>query len=522
MAFHHSSAIELEALLHQLRRHGADHADVEVTTARGGLPEHLGRTVCAFANMPEGGTIILGVADPDFSVVGVGNSAVIEAGIASVAQNAVSPAQTVTTHTVTVGKRRVVTAVVQPLSVMLKPALFEGNPYLRQADGDYIMPASEQRMLEIAKLTDREVEPYETLEVPDTYLDDLNEGLADQFMSAMRRTASQLRHESDEQILRDTRVTINGHLTIAGLYGLGKFPQGAFPSLTVTAAVRRVSGTARTANLETFYGPVPELFDQTMEWISRNLTTYQTYQPDGHMVSVPEIPLSAIREAVANALVHRDLGPNTVEAGKAINIRIAPNSLIVSSPGGLKSLTVTQLLSNELTRVEVNQRLYRIARHATDMQGRRIIEGEGGGIHMMLREMRRAGLPDPQITDTGVKVTVRFARVPLEERRPPRDEGGSAPVPGRRAAPKPESDHTPSISLEGSRTLTRNAAPIIDALVASPDGLTIADIASKTGLPAPAISYPLRALRDDGAVILDGGPGNRRSTYKLAKELRSS
>lgn len=502
---------ELEMLLDQLRTHRGDNAYVEVKEARGGLPRNIGSTVCAFANMPEGGTIIFGVSEPDFTVVGVTNPAELSAGLASTAHNAVSPTPAITPRLIDVRGKTVVAARIHPLSVMLKPALFEGNPYLRQADGDYLMPASEQRMLEIAKLTDREAPPYELRSIPDTHIEDLHDGLTAQFVRGMRETVSQVRDESREQILRETSATMNDRLTVAGLYGLGRFPQGPLPSLSVTVAVRRDTerSAARTANLETFHGPVPELFDQTMAWIRRNLETYQVYQPTGDMISVPEIPLIAIREAVANALVHRDLGPETVEAGKAVDIRLEPDKLIVASPGGLKSLTVTQLLSRELTRVEVNQRLYRIARLTNDASGNRIIEGEGGGVQMMLKEMKRAGLPQPKIIDTGVKVTVIFPRVPIDEREipPTHRHGAGAPL---------DSEPRALLTIEGARRLSKNASPVIDALLGAASPLTIAELAKRASLSVPATRYALKPLIDHGIVILDGGPGQRASSYRLA------
>lgn len=40
---------------------GFDSTEIEVKAARGGLPQNLGQTLSAFANMPDGGTLILGV-----------------------------------------------------------------------------------------------------------------------------------------------------------------------------------------------------------------------------------------------------------------------------------------------------------------------------------------------------------------------------------------------------------------------------------------------------------------------------
>jgi ATP-dependent DNA helicase RecG len=52
---------DLSALTAELRASGGDNTSIEVKAAAGGLPESLTPTLCALANMPGGGTIILGL-----------------------------------------------------------------------------------------------------------------------------------------------------------------------------------------------------------------------------------------------------------------------------------------------------------------------------------------------------------------------------------------------------------------------------------------------------------------------------
>ena len=530
---------ELLALLARLRLHCGDDTFYEVKAAQGGLPEDLGKTICAFANMPEGGFIVLGVSEPNFDVIGVTRPADIEAGVASVAQNAVVPAPSITTRTLTVNGTFVVVAQVHPLAVMHKPATFQRSPYLRQADGDYVMPANEQRMLEVAKLTDRDIDSPDSRVVADTSVSDLQTDLAEKYIRACRREVRSLSENSDEEVLRNTRVVREDQLTLAGLYGLGAFPQGACPALTVTVAVRYsgTRATARTSGLKRFNGPVPELFDAVMDWIRQNLTSYQVYLPSGDLRSIPELPLNAIREAVANALVHRDLGPDTVTE-KSIDIRLEPRKLIISSPGGLKSLTVSQLLSEELTRVQVNQHLYRIATYMTDADGNNIIEGEGGGIQTMLREMKRYGLDAPTIIDTGVKVTVVFPRPQSVDdidvdavlgspaRISPFVDPG--PVPAEILLQENTSKEVASPTASGPllasrdtdswlRELSRNAPAIVAALRAHDTALSTGELALLTGLYIAQVRYALKPLQEEGVVQRDGGQGVKTTTYTLCE-----
>jgi ATP-dependent DNA helicase RecG len=164
----------------------------------------------------------------------------------------------------------------------------------------------------------------------------------------------------------------------------------------------RDGGAARTQNLQHFDGPLPDLPERLLNWISANLTTRQEYQPDGHLRNVPELPLRAVREAVANALVHRDLGPDSLGVGLSIDVRITDRALIIASPGGLRGVTRSQVTGDGFARAAVDQRLYTIARLLRTEDGQNIIEGEGGGVTEILRAAAESGLPRPKLVDTGV------------------------------------------------------------------------------------------------------------------------
>ena len=153
---------DLDDLLADLRIHRGDSTGVEVKQATQGLPHDIGTTICAFANMPDGGLIILGVSEAGgFSTTGVADPATMESGLASVARQTVDPAPYIETASIDHDGLGVIVCHVAPLAPSAKPARFRGEAYLRQADGDYVMGPADLRMVEIAGLHDRERLDYD-------------------------------------------------------------------------------------------------------------------------------------------------------------------------------------------------------------------------------------------------------------------------------------------------------------------------------------------------------------------------
>ena len=404
----------LAETLAELRAFGDDTTLVECKTAAGGVPDNIGETLCAFANMPQAGTIILGVSErKGFEVTGVENPAEMEKAIASLNRNTVSPAPQLTfSHHIIDGKH-VVVVEIAPLMPSEKPAFFRNKAYLRQADGDYEMNSNDQKMLELSALTEHQQPHFDFQTVPGTDTGVLDPEILKQYITSVRQSRSRVaRIEDDAQLLQVTKVTDNrGNIRLGGLYGLGYLPQSVEPALGATVAVRlsRGDGIGRHKNLKEIEGPLPVMLVEVMDWIRQNSDTVSRYTEDGHLVDEPEFPPTAIREVLANALVHRDLGPS-MDVGKKVEIRITEKMLVVVSPGGLRGLSASQLESPELTKAPVNKRLYEISRYLRTADGERFIEGEGGGIQEILTATREARLPKPRFIDSGVSFKVLFPR----------------------------------------------------------------------------------------------------------------
>ena len=407
------SEASLSDLIASLRRRSRDFSDVEVKRASGGVP-HLGQTLCALANMPEGGTIILGLDENDgFAAVGVRDPAGLEAGIADQARSLNPPVQVRFAEARIEGAALVV-ATVASLPLRDKPCRYAGSAYLRQSDGDYAMSEQEVRQFTEQSIMAQGGRPrHDAAPVDGTSVRDLDPQIVADFVATAQATSRRLSTQSDEAILRWRNVIglDDERLTLAGLYALGSYPQRFAPSLSITAAVQLDPRSGdRTRDLVHLDGPLPELLDGAMQWVQRNTSSTIRYGDNGHAYDVSEIPLAAIRELIANALVHRDLSPLTL--GKRVEIRLKDDTLVISNPGGLWGVSAQQL-GTPRGKSAVNEYLYELCKLSHTASRARVIEGEGGGIREVRTALRHANLPPPQFIDFGVAFTVLVPRSSL-------------------------------------------------------------------------------------------------------------
>lgn len=143
-----------------------------------------------------------------------------------------------------------------------------------------------------------------------------------------------------------------------------------------------------------------------IEWLETN---FRPYNPEEELqvglfrVPVPKVDMGAFREAVANALIHRDyhrLG--------AVHVRLENEALVVSNPGGLvEGVTLANLLTTEPR--PRNRAL------ADAMKRIGIVERSGRGVDKIYRGMLRFGRPAPDYSRTdSTTVVVRMGTDPAD------------------------------------------------------------------------------------------------------------
>ncbi len=147
------------------------------------------------------------------------------------------------------------------------------------------------------------------------------------------------------------------------------------------------------------------LFQQSVERIARE---YQVEKIDGvERRMVEKIPSQAIREAVANALVHR-----TWDIPTAIRVAMYPDKVEITSPGGLPAgISQEEYLHHQIS-------ILRNPKLANVFYRLGYIEAFGTGIQRILYAYRQSRVkPDFQVTDHIIQVML-----PLVDAMPPLDQ----------------------------------------------------------------------------------------------------
>ncbi len=189
----------------------------------------------------------------------------------------------------------------------------------------------------------------------------------------------------------------NGKLlpTNACLLFFGKNPTEYISQSEIRIA--RFRGTTRTEFIDSkeIKGPIYKMLDGVEAFFKRN-TRLASKIVEFKRVDIPEYPYEAIREAVINAIAHRDYTYHWAP----IMVSIFNDRMEINSPGDLlPGLDIKNLEGHHATR---NKIICSIFHETKDM------ERFGTGIGKMKRLMKTHGLSEPDFLEEGNFFVVKF------------------------------------------------------------------------------------------------------------------
>ena len=180
----------------------------------------------------------------------------------------------------------------------------------------------------------------------------------------------------------------------AGVLFFARNVRRFFPEAYVTCLLGRGTDKVHILDRKDFAGGIVADIEDAMRFIERNTRT--AYRIEGlRRENVPEYPMNALREAITNAVMHRDWFYN----GANVFVELYADRIEVISPGSLPpGLTVAELGRRSVRRNPlISDLLHRIE----------FIEKAGTGIRRIREEARARRCPEPTF-EANSFVTVTF------------------------------------------------------------------------------------------------------------------
>ncbi len=490
---------EIERLIVRMRRTGYDTQDCEVKEAVRDIPKTLPETISAFSNL-RGGLIILGLSEKNGFKPAAGFDAERTCSALQAAGDKLEPMVRMEVEKVPFEGSVIVVARVPGLSPQEKPCYirnrgqYEGS-FIRSGDGNrHLTPYEVDRLKESRVQPQHDLEPVEKASMAD--LDPV-------VVSAVLRRARSLFPRvfgrlSDETILVQLgcAVRVGGVLrpTLAGLLSAGLFPQQYFPRLEVVFTV--FPGTSKAGDPATgrryvdskeVVGSMPVMLMDTLALVTQRMRTGAVVK-GGLRVETPDYPIVAVREAVVNALQHRDYSPEG--RGTHVQVNMYSDRLEITNPGGLYGATTIESLGKEGISSTRNEFLSRLLTYAPYEDGF-VVENKGTGFMTIEAALDAAQMPPPRVRNS-----LTFFQITFDQRK--ENEGGFSGSSGK--------------SLDEA---------ILNAF-SKETSLSVKELTVMSGRSRPSISQHLRKLVGEGKIEPLEAPKSPKQRYRLVRKAEEN
>ena len=387
---------ELKDIIHNIQSFKAESQRIEVKAAHIGCPKRLYDTLSSFSNQEGGGIIVFGLdEEQDFKVVGVYDPQDLQQKVNEQCKQ-MSPIVRPLFTMADIDGKIVISAEIPEIDTVEKPCFYMGagrmrGSYIRVGDADESM--TEYEIYSYEAFRKKHQDDIRTVERAS--IEVLDRLLLDSYINILKRKRPNVAKLDNEHIMELLSITRNGVPTLAAVMLFCPYPQVYFPQFCITAVVvpgyqMGESGEdgERFIDNRRIEGTIPQMLDEAITFVQKNMSV-KTIIDDktGKRRDKPEYPIKAVREAILNALIHRDYSFHT--EGTPIQIIFFKDKLEIHNPGGLYG----RLTINQLGRVQADTRNPVIA-NALEVMG--IAENRYSGIPTIRREMSEAGLTEPK------------------------------------------------------------------------------------------------------------------------------
>ncbi len=386
-------------LVEQVIKSRAEYQFIELKAAREGAPKRIYDTLSSFSNSNDGGIIIFGIdEEKNFDLCGVYDLQDIQQKITEQCDSMTPKVRPLFSYAESNGKY-VCSIEVPPIDVSERPCFYSGKGRLK---GSYTRVGTNDE-----PMTEYEIYSYEAYRKK--YQDDIraiprvtdgsvNMKELDNYFRLLTENKPNLSKLDTKQISELMSVTVDGQYSLTAALLFSLYPQAYFPQLCIIATA--IPGTEigqlgesyeRFTDNKRIEGTITEMLNEALAFVRKNLRLKTIIDPaTGARNDMYEYPLTAIREIILNALVHRDYSIHT--QGMPIQLQIFTDRIEITNPGGLYG----RITLDQLGQAQPDTRNPVLA---TALETLKITENRYSGIPTVRHEMSEYKLPMPQFED---------------------------------------------------------------------------------------------------------------------------
>ena len=378
---------------------------LETKAAKNGFPKKCYDTISSFSNK-YGGTIIFGIDEENgFEITGVYDANDLQKQISSLCSDSMEPiVRPEFLHFEYSGKKLLAVSIPEMMQnkkpCYYKPKGIAKGSYTRVGDRDEVMTDYEVYALQSYK--DGIIEDIRPTKR--ATIEDLNKEEINTYLKKVKEEKINFSKNTEEKILKLSGITDTSdsstYPTLAGMMIFGEYPQAYYPQLFIACSV--IPGNKlgdigifgqRFDDNKRIEGTIEEMLEGTLIFLRKNMKTKIIINPQtGKRDNITEYPMEALREAIANSLIHRDYSIQTENA--YISVNMYDDRIEIINPGALYGNNKIEKLGTSTIMESRNPNIVRILEEKGS-----VIENRHSGIPTMRREMAKYNLPEPEFIE---------------------------------------------------------------------------------------------------------------------------
>lgn len=416
-----------------------------------GKVREISQEICAFANAA-GGTLLLGVSD-DNQIKGFALNNVKRSAIQDSIQ-LINPQLHCPFYKVIFEEKEV--WVIEISSGPQKPYTLSGAIYIRQGPNTQKITSVEQ-MRDFFQQANRIY--FDESPCPGF---DVTKDLEEEYFEEFRAMAKLSPGISREQILSNLKLQLEDTSFKNGaVLFFTKQPDLFFEKAVIRAIAFASETKAEIIDDKILSGPLMWQYRDAMTWLRNKLNVRYEIEGAGPRKEHWEIPEIVFKEAIINALAHRDY----YDKGGRITIELHPDRVEISNPGGLVSAIAPKDFGKKSH--SRNPLIFGLFERI------QMVEQVGSGISRIKESLNEAGLPKPEFNIEGM-FTLKLTRPIVSEKTSEKTSGKTS---GKTRVKTPD---------------------LILNFVRENQEVTIEELASKIGITTRSIERNILKLKEEG------------------------